>query len=380
MSNCILCEVNITKMNDSKEHIIPNALGGNSIVKGFICNQCNNNTGKDWDVKLISQLNPLCLLLGIRRGRGDVKSQSFKTLSGDEYYLRANGSMIPFKPVYKKTPIPNGFNYSFIARDIKEAEGFLNGIKKEFPHFDIEGVKEKIKFEETYLLDDPLHIKINFGGVKEGMSLIKTLLAFSYSKGIDPHLNKNAISYLKEEIGPCYGYYYDSKDVIIERSFDKPMHCLAIQGNPKKRKIIGYLEYFGVMRVVALLSDNYDGEEFKYSQWLSPEDWSIGEFDFNLDFGSNEIAAIYDYKKYDESVYLKVLSDFFDYTQKKGEEREMSRVSEDLAIKLIEGLNKLEGEISRQDFSKVFNEVYSASKIQKYILSRVNNGRGRSSK
>ena len=66
---CALCNVEIAEQNDSKEHIIPNSIGGRKKVKGFICKDCNNKSGREWDDALAQQFNPLSLLLGIKRER-----------------------------------------------------------------------------------------------------------------------------------------------------------------------------------------------------------------------------------------------------------------------------------------------------------------------
>ena len=83
---CILrCGKVLTSNNVSKEHIIPNAIGGKKGVSGFICDRCNNETGAAWDAELARQLNPISLCLGIRRTRGKVPPQVFPTSSGGKY-------------------------------------------------------------------------------------------------------------------------------------------------------------------------------------------------------------------------------------------------------------------------------------------------------
>ncbi|MBB3212453.1 5-methylcytosine-specific restriction endonuclease McrA [Herbaspirillum sp. Sphag1AN] len=54
---CQLCRDELNHSNDSKEHIIPNAIGGKKKVSGFICKSCNNKAGETWDAELASQLN-----------------------------------------------------------------------------------------------------------------------------------------------------------------------------------------------------------------------------------------------------------------------------------------------------------------------------------
>ncbi|GAL13836.1 hypothetical protein JCM19233_4843 [Vibrio astriarenae] len=77
---CALCDVEITEKNDTKEHLIPNAIGGRKKVKGFICENCNNASGDDWESELAKQLNPLSLFFGISRERGEAPPQLFYSM------------------------------------------------------------------------------------------------------------------------------------------------------------------------------------------------------------------------------------------------------------------------------------------------------------
>ena len=49
---CALCGVLITEENNSKEHIIPNAIGGKKKISNFICEECNNRSGNEWESDL----------------------------------------------------------------------------------------------------------------------------------------------------------------------------------------------------------------------------------------------------------------------------------------------------------------------------------------
>src|SRR5690606_38575799 len=90
---CALCDTEITEKNDTKEHLIPNAIGGRRKVKGFICKDCNSASGDAWESELAKQLNPLSLFFGIIRERGEAPSQLFETTGGDKLKLNLYGSM-----------------------------------------------------------------------------------------------------------------------------------------------------------------------------------------------------------------------------------------------------------------------------------------------
>ena len=52
---CVICGEPISNRNDSKEHIILNALGGRRSIRGFMCQDCNSRTGTEWDAPFVRQ-------------------------------------------------------------------------------------------------------------------------------------------------------------------------------------------------------------------------------------------------------------------------------------------------------------------------------------
>ena len=99
---CALCDKEITEEKDTKEHLIPNAIGGRRKVKGFICKDCNSASGDTWESELAKQLNPLDLFFGIIRERGEVPSQLFETTDGDKLKLNLHGGMNIEKPCIQR--------------------------------------------------------------------------------------------------------------------------------------------------------------------------------------------------------------------------------------------------------------------------------------
>lgn len=52
--SCALCGRQFEQLHVSGELIIPNAIGGEKKVGGFLCRKCNNDTAREWDVALPS--------------------------------------------------------------------------------------------------------------------------------------------------------------------------------------------------------------------------------------------------------------------------------------------------------------------------------------
>lgn len=121
MQSCAICGVCITASNNTREHIIQNALGGRLKVRGVLCKECNSNAGKSWDAELALQLNPLSLLLGIAREHGKTPSQNFATIAGGIRLLHANGSSTPPHPTFREEITDVGITIRATARTFEEA-------------------------------------------------------------------------------------------------------------------------------------------------------------------------------------------------------------------------------------------------------------------
>ena len=261
---CAICDVEITDDNDTKEHLIPNAIGGRKKVKGFICKSCNNKSGDDWESELAKQLNPLSLFFGISRERGEAPSQLFETTSGDKLKLNADGSMDITKPLYDEKPLEagSGVQVQIRARSLPEVKRMLQGVKRKYPQVDLDELLDSAKSESSYCRD-MLYFNFAFGGHDAGRSIVKSALALAVSSGIPVDICREAVDYLKNEGSEaCFGYFYES-DLIKNRPEGIPLHCVSIKGCSETQQVIGYVEYFGVQRVVLCLASSYNVEKPK---------------------------------------------------------------------------------------------------------------------
>jgi hypothetical protein len=125
---CALCASTLNNKNQSKEHIIPNAIGGRRKTKTFICNSCNNKQGETADAELARQLNWLALTLGISRERGEAPPQIIQTIEGQKLWLQNDGTMTPEKPSYHEDDSGSQTKISISARNMDEAKKMLNGV------------------------------------------------------------------------------------------------------------------------------------------------------------------------------------------------------------------------------------------------------------
>ena len=297
---CAFCAKHFTESNASKEHVIPNAIGGRKTVDNFICVDCNNSTGADWDKELVSQLRPLCTMLNINRDRGSNRAFVVETINDRKLTIRPDGSMTIAQPVFAQRDLGDRAEIKIQARTMKELRTIVSGLQKRYPQIDIDEILRKETSVKEYSAY-PYEISLNFGGLLAGRSVVKSCLALAYDAGLNINNCEHAKSYLLSDGDACFGYF-NEYDVVKGRPKRTFFHSVYVCGNPARKQILAYVEYFGFQRIVACLSSNYVGEAFSHGYTIDPVTGKELEIEFYLELEPEEIAEIYAYKKvnYDE--------------------------------------------------------------------------------
>lgn len=355
---CAICEKPILKHNDSNEHILPNAIGGRKKITGFICKVCNNSSGDAWEADLAQQLNPLSLLFDIKRDRGTPPAQLFQTTGGDSYKLHSDGTMSLPRPTYNTHTIENGVNIQIQARTMKEAKQQLQRAKKQFPQLDVEQLLSKAKEQATYC-SDMLELSPSFGGHNTGRSIVKSALALVVEAGISHSTCEHAKGYLLEKgEEACFGYFY-KRDVIANRPDGVPLHCVYVKGSPSTNQILGYVEFFGVYRLLLCLSSNYTGAGFENSYAIDPMNGTPLSLTFDFTATPAEIRDAYDYKAIPSGAVEEAFSRVIPTGQKRSAEQEAKRVSSravDHAISSL--LEQGETELSKDNVNDFVGKLW----------------------
>lgn len=376
MSKCLFCSTEITIANDSDEHIIPNSIGGKVVIRGFLCRKCNSETGDRWDVELSKQLNLFCLLLGgVKRDRGVTPNEVFKTISGKDVRLAHEGVMSIAHPKYTSTQEGNKTHFTFTAGNLKQAQQFVRDFCKKHTSLNQQELMQDLVSSKEYLEGDALIFNPKFGGEDAGKSLVKTILAYASKLGVNPISCNKAIDYLLNNGEPCFGYYYNH-DVVVSRCFEKPAHCLAIHADPSTGYVVGYLEYFGVWRVISLISDTYNGKEIKGSYFIYPEDSKTGSFDFILPLDIDTINASYNYELYDEKKLHEAFAFFLNYCQRKDYERERDIIIRQAWNDSLEQMGLKEGDIPTDEQKLELSKKIAAA-VTPFLMSQLSKKIGR---
>ena len=318
---CALCCKTITAENDTAEHIIPNSIGGRRTVKQFICITCNSRTGETWDQELARQSHLLSVLLNIVRDRGRVPPLEISSVEGEKFKWHADGKIEFAQPKYKQVQQGDKVSISMSAPNIGYAKKMLKGITKKYPQVASEKFVENLK--EVSIPAPLLQGSLQFGGENGGRSLVKTMLAYAFYNGINPMICNDfhgCLDYLRQVDGVngCFGYYYEDDLIQYRDKYPLPLHCLAIKANPFSGLILGYLEYFGCVRVVMCLSKSYQGEFLEASYAIDPTTGDeFSGLNVSLNFNEADIEEIYNYQKMPQDKQEAAYSRVIEYASEK---------------------------------------------------------------
>ncbi|MDX8164942.1 HNH endonuclease [Acinetobacter pittii] len=359
---CALCPAQITGENNTKEHIIPNAIGGRRKIQNFICVSCNNKTGETWDAQLAKVFAPFCTMFNIKKDRGEVPPLRVKTLGGAEYLQFADGTFQPLNPIFEviKNNQP-GLNIFIRARNVSEANSMLQGVRKKYKLSDesINPLKEQIKLKESYL-EEPIQHSFEFDPEKSGRSAIKTALALTFSAGISSESCNLAIDYLINNGEPNFGYYNCAEDLVKNRQRGCPFHCVYIKAFQETGLILAYIEYFGFHRMIACMSNIYKGEDIDQLYAINPMTGEEIELEIELNLSESDISKIYNYEKYEPEYVKSSIGYIVEKAVSYSEEKELNR----LILKAIEEAEKLHDPLK----SHVENSVIKSKKFTELLM------------
>jgi hypothetical protein len=355
---CAFCGEAISAQSDSREHLIPEAIGGRRRVRGFLHKVCNNEAGRTWDAELARQLRPLSLHFGVKRQKGRTPSLAITTTAGEELILGPKGQLAMAKPKITRTTTAEGFNYQITVGSFAGAREVLEGLKRSHPGIDIDGTMANLQMTTTYP-QGAVHFQLDFGNELAGRSLVKSTLALAHQANIPIDSCGDALSYLRQSDGtPCFGYYY-VRDLITERPAETPLHCIAIEASPETGLILGYAEYFGIHRAVVCLGRGFAGEPARAVYAIDPRTGTTLDLTIHLAFSADEVEAIYEYKMIPEGAMQEAFGNVFAPALKAQHEAERDRVVREAAKYAFANCGAKEGDMLTEEHMKILSFLFA---------------------
>jgi len=280
--NCYLCPVEINEINKTKEHIIPNSIGGRLKSERIICVNCNSKYGHTLD--LVFEKIPLTTLLDIKKERGNTQKVEGITQSGQKILIDSN-----LNPEIEKLLVTyEDGNRVFTIRNEKEARLIL----KEHKIQNIDEALKKIEWTcET--IQEPVILTNDILSGKEFFRAIARI-AVSYYYHLSSNLSglANIISFIKDEIDLFSVYYYFPSNIVYQTDAKEISHLLYIRGNSKEKILYSYIELFNCYCFIVLLSDNYNGVEFENKYIYDLESRTVLTKPFSLELSRNDILSL----------------------------------------------------------------------------------------
>ena len=253
---CWLCGIALTPVTDSREHIIPQAIGGRKTVSGFICKQCNNETGAEWDAGLMKSLEFISVFEN--PSREDGKPTPSVSATGDdglEYLVEPGGRPKLKHPRVQEIALGEGkATIHMTSGSEKEARKVLEKFKsRRYPNLDI----EKEIANATWASDRPrLNVLMEWSTEKITKSAVKSALALTCSSGVSKDDCQSAIAYLKRPFSWDNGTVCFTEKPPIHPS--ENWHSIFVM-NVNKR-LVSFVSYYNNLHFLAILSQDYKGE------------------------------------------------------------------------------------------------------------------------
>ena len=129
MGPCIFCFKTYPEVTFSKEHLIPDSLGGQLILNDWVCSRCNSKFGAEFDHEILKNPEIIAALEKLRlpHNRAQLINQNFRIRGfsgGIEIKSRATKNGFELPP----QPLPDG---SVIYPEMEYKEPLLKSILRD---------------------------------------------------------------------------------------------------------------------------------------------------------------------------------------------------------------------------------------------------------
>lgn len=260
MAQCYICETEIQLENRYKEHILLNSLGGKLKSASLLCQKCAPCFDAI-DAALSKQLNPIGLLLNIKRDRGTNPSiKATITETGEEIFIGAGGKPVPIKPVIKDPVIDGALHLSISARDKKQMREVLQGLKRKYSWLNVEAMLDEAAPQGFYMTS-PVHHEETVGGEEAFRAICKMAIGFYLHQGGTRDFIAHLIPYIKDgQNCNCVWFYYPDNFTALDGENLTVLHRLYVKGDPSEGILFAHIDFFSTFKFLVLLSDHYDGD------------------------------------------------------------------------------------------------------------------------
>jgi hypothetical protein len=255
---CVICGVPLTAASASREHVIPNALGGLLTTRRATCVECNSTTGATQDKDLVTTFAPLLAVLDVVRQRGETQPFRFKDSKSGEYFVIQPGREPTKDANFSRQSIDGRSQFFVYAPTEQEAKDKVKKFTKSGTReIDISPI-EKSKTQYTWTLSTQVLSPTLLSAVT------RMAVYFARHLGIDVAMNSPAARFLRREgtfnniVTPVHGEILKSE----EEPLFEVCHGLFLKVLPESGLCLVYVVLFQYIEYVVCLGQ-YDVPPFE---------------------------------------------------------------------------------------------------------------------
>lgn len=284
MKKCVFCGKEFETL--SCEHIIPNAICGHLKSNELLCRDCNSTLGNTVDKLLNGKFDMIINMFGLERENGTPQPASAELLSGRPCSILHGGQPIgedvqikisvgSENQVFLHISAPEG-NKKLLNKEISKfvaqhKDFFAKhdiDYKKAIPNI-IKGISKKIEDDEVEHSHDhePIHFQICCGGKDFYRAALKILYLFLLNYKNDIKVDReDIVNKIKSGKNICdiFFYCFDPEDLFLYKRIGL-YHSIGIKSFRREKKLLGFIDLFGITPFVCILDNNYYGEEIDIS-------------------------------------------------------------------------------------------------------------------
>jgi len=227
MKKCVICGVELTEQNKSKEHIIHNAIGGCLECDGIYCKTCNNQFGSNQDKAFVKTFAPILDRVNLHKSR-KTKGTSYTGVVCDE-----NGNI--YTATYKSGKVVKMINAN--SEFVKYESGKYTAL---YHHFNIDNYDFK-------------------------MGIAKIAFNYAISCDIEANCLEKVFNFSKKELvsTPIVIPYVPMTlfDTFMElHHVNRLFHVVRVFNC--ENYLYAYIELFNTFQFYVLLSEKYNFEQY----------------------------------------------------------------------------------------------------------------------
>ena len=262
---CWICETLLTDDNRSREHIIPEALGGRRTINNFLCRRCNNTTGSKWDADLIESVKPMDFIASSRDWHEADPPLSYNL--GNRANRHDSVSGTETRTMYR------GGGDSVVSMDGRELQveiasnsevqltKIVRAILRKYaiPREEWADIEQKASSQLPKASPDShfIHPGVSLNLPAASRSMVKSMLALACDEGVKREECQGILGHWRKDVPRYLGDSPDWEVLPLEERIDN--RCVAISGSAETGILFGFVDFTGSLPWIMPLIVPYKG-------------------------------------------------------------------------------------------------------------------------